>query len=165
VDLKLRAASTGDWAGIWPFWHRIVAAGDTLAWDPATDEPTARQLWMKPPPFRIYVAEEVDTGRIVATASLKPNQSGLGDHVANASFLVDPDAGGRGVGRRLGEFILDEARRQGYRAMQFNAVVETNHAAVALWRKLGFEILATVPEAFRHARLGPVGIHVMYRRL
>ena len=163
MDLKLRAATTEDWAAIWPFWHRIVAAGETYDWDPATDEPTARALWMAPPPARVYVAEHA--GRVVGSAVLKPNRARLGDHVANAGFMVDPDAAGRGIGRRLAVHVLDEARRHGYRAMQFNAVVETNHGAVALWRALGFEILATVPEAFRHARLGLVGIHIMYRRL
>ena len=79
--------------------------------------------------------------------------------------MVDPDASGRGVGRAMAVHVLAEARRLGYRAMQFNAVVETNAPAVALWHALGFRILATVPAAFRHPRLGPVGLHVMYRAL
>jgi L-amino acid N-acyltransferase YncA len=165
VHLRFRDATPEDWPGIWPFWHRIVAAGETYAWDPATDERTARALWLQPPPARVYVAEDADTGRIVGSAVLKPNAATLGDHVANASFMVDPDLSGRGIGRRLAEYVLAEARREGYRAMQFNAVVEANEGAVALWLALGFEILGTVPEAFRHARLGPVGLHVMYRRL
>jgi ribosomal protein S18 acetylase RimI-like enzyme len=49
--------------------------------------------------------------------------------------------------------------------MQFNAVVETNTGAVALWRSLGFEVLATVPDAFDSPRHGPVGLHIMHRRL
>jgi GNAT superfamily N-acetyltransferase len=163
VDVKVRIAVAEDWPAIWPFWHRIVAAGDTYAWDPATDEPTARELWMLPPPARLYVAESA--ARVVGAAVLKPNGATLADHVANASFMVDPDAGGQGVGRQLAEYVLAEARLHGYRAMQFNAVVAANHAAVTLWRSLGFEILATVPEAFRHTRLGLVGVHVMYRRL
>jgi ribosomal protein S18 acetylase RimI-like enzyme len=85
--------------------------------------------------------------------------------VANASFLVDPAAAGHGVGRELGEYVLAAAAEAGYRAMQFNAVVETNTAAVHLWRSLGFTILATVPEAFAHPRHGLVGLHIMYRRL
>jgi ribosomal protein S18 acetylase RimI-like enzyme len=60
---------------------------------------------------------------------------------------------------------LDWARAEGYRAMQFNAVVETNTRAVALWRSLGFEVLTTVPEAFQHPTLGYVGLHIMHRRL
>jgi RimJ/RimL family protein N-acetyltransferase len=37
--------------------------------------------------------------------------------------------------------------------MQFNFVVSTNTAAVALWQKLGFAIVGTLPKAFRHQRL------------
>jgi ribosomal protein S18 acetylase RimI-like enzyme len=102
---------------------------------------------------------------VVGTAVLKPVQGGLGDHVANASFMVDPDRAGRGIGRRLAEHVLADAAARGYRAMQFNSVVETNTAAVALWVSLGFRILATVPAAFRHASEGLVGVHVMHREL
>ena len=49
--------------------------------------------------------------------------------------------------------------------MQFNAVVETNTSAVRLWRSVGFQILATIPEAFRHPVHGYVGLHIMYRTL
>jgi GNAT superfamily N-acetyltransferase len=78
--------------------------------------------------------------------------------------MVVSDARSRGIGRALGEYALYWARKQGYAAMQFNAVVESNHAAVGLWRALGFEIIGTVPEAFEHPALGRVGLHVMYRR-
>jgi GNAT superfamily N-acetyltransferase len=93
------------------------------------------------------------------------NRPGPGSHVASASFMVDPRAAGRGVGRALGEEVLVWARASGFQAMQFNAVVETNTRAVALWRSLGFEIIGTVPEAFRHPTEGYVGLHVMYRHL
>ena len=79
--------------------------------------------------------------------------------------MVDPAHAGAGIGRALGEHVLREARREGYRAMQFNAVVETNTHAVALWRSLGFDVLATVPEAFDHPTQGRVGLHIMYRQL
>jgi GNAT superfamily N-acetyltransferase len=79
--------------------------------------------------------------------------------------MVDPARQGRGVGRALGSYAVDWARASGYHGMQFNAVVETNTPAVRLWQALGFEILATVPEAFNHAKLGLVGLHIMYQRL
>jgi ribosomal protein S18 acetylase RimI-like enzyme len=69
------------------------------------------------------------------------------------------------VGRALGLHVLDRARRSGYLAMQFNAVVETNTGAVHLWQSLGFEIVGTVPKAFRHPQHGLVGLHVMHRFL
>jgi L-amino acid N-acyltransferase YncA len=160
----IRRAVAGDWPRIWPFWHRIVAAGETYHWAPDTDEHTAAGLWMVDPPGVVYVVED-DDGSVVASARLQPNYAELGDHIANASFMVDPDHVGRGIGRRLAEHVLDEARAQGYAAMQFNSVVEANPAAVALWTSLGFRVLGTVPAAFRHHSLGRVGVHVMYREL
>ena len=164
-EWTIRAAVPGDWPSIWPFWHDIVAEGASYTRDPDTDEATARRLWMLPAPARVFVAVDRADQVVLGTAVLKPNQPGLGDHVANASFMVAPAAAGRGVGRRLAGHVLAEAGTAGYQAMQFNAVVETNTAAVALWRSLGFEVLATVPGAFRHRTLGQVGLHVMYRGL
>jgi uncharacterized damage-inducible protein DinB len=94
-----------------------------------------------------------------------PNRPGRGAHIATASFMVDPTTRSRGVGRALGEHMLAWAEEQGYRGVQFNAVVETNHSAVHLWQSLGFEIIGTVPEAFHHAESGYVGLHSMFRRL
>ena len=93
------------------------------------------------------------------------NRPGPGSHVSTAIFMVASNARGRGVGRALGEYALSWAREQEYAAMQFNAVVESNHVAVRLWQALGFHIIGTVPEAFEHPTLGRVGLHVMHRRL
>jgi L-amino acid N-acyltransferase YncA len=159
----IRDATTDDWAAIWPFMRRIAAAGETYVWDRDIPEEVARSRWF-PKRGRTVVAVDAD-GTILGTAVLLPNYGGPGSHVAGASFMVDPQHAGRGAGRALGEHILDRARADGYRAMQFNAVVEANDPAVALWRSLGFEILATVPEAFDHPARGYVGLHIMYRRL
>jgi L-amino acid N-acyltransferase YncA len=162
--VRIREATPDDWPAIWPFLHAIVAAGETYAYDPDMTEAQARELWMIAPPGRTFVAVD-EAGTVLGTANAYPNRPGPGSHVASASFMVDPAQAGRGVGRALGQHLLAWAREQGYRAMQFNAVVETNAAAVALWRSLGFEVLATVPEAFRHPAHGYVGLHVMHRRL
>jgi L-amino acid N-acyltransferase YncA len=160
----IRAATEQDWAQIWPFFHQIVAAGDTYGYDPDIGEGEARSSWMQKPPGATFVAVD-DGGGVVGTAQVHPNQGGNGSHVANGSYMVNPAKTGRGVGRALGQYSLAWARAHGYRAMQFNAVVETNERAVALWKNLGFEILATVPEAFRHPDRGYVGVHIMYRTL
>jgi ribosomal protein S18 acetylase RimI-like enzyme len=162
--MLIRDATPDDWPAIWPFLRRIVAAGDTFSWDPDTGEAEARAMWIQEPPGRTVVAVDPD-GTVVGTAETHPNHGGGGAHVANAGFMVDPDHAGRGVGRALGEHVLEQARADGYRAMVFNAVVATNVPAVALWRKLGFEVVATIPEGFHHPVEGYVGLHVMYRRL
>ncbi|MGW2486247.1 N-acetyltransferase family protein [Streptomyces sp. NPDC001606] len=160
--MQIREAVAEDWQRIWPFWHRIVAAAETYSWDPDTTEEAARALWMAPAKC-VYVAEDHD-GTVVGSAYLTANYGGPAARVANAGFMVDPDHTGRGVGRALAEHVLAEARTHGYRAMVFNAVVETN-PAVRLWTSLGFTVLGTVPAAFDHPRHGPVGLHIMYRAL
>lgn len=161
--MEIRTARDEDWPAIWPFFAEVVAAGETYAYPEDLTSEDARSLWMQAPPGRTVVAEE--DGVVLGSAKTGPNRPGRGAHVATASFMVSPAARGRGVGRALGEHVVAWAREAGYRSMQFNAVVETNTAAVALWRSLGFEVLATVPEAFDHPRHGRVGLHVMFRRL
>jgi GNAT superfamily N-acetyltransferase len=160
---EIRPAADEDWAGIFPFYSAIVEAGDTYAFPLGRSLEEARPWWMEEPPGLTIVA--VDGDAILGSAKMGPNRPGRGAHVATASFMVDPARRGNGVGRALGEYALAWARDAGYAAMQFNAVVETNTAAVALWQALGFEIVGTVPEGFDHPRHGRVGLHVMYRRL
>ena len=161
-DLVIRDARPEDWAGIWPFFRQIVAAGETYTWPRDMSEHDARAAWF-PSPGRTVVASVA--GTVVGTAKTQPNQAGPGAHVANASFMVDPAYGGRGIGRALGEHVLAGARADGYRAMQFNAVVASNAGAVRLWSSLGFTVVGTVPAAFDHPRLGPVPLLIMYRTL
>ena len=160
--MVIREASVEDWPETWAIFEAVVATGDTYAYAPGTDEATARQTWTSPPAVA-FVA--VDGGGVVGTYTLRPNQPGLGAHVANAGFMVAPGLGGRGVGRAMAEHALDEARRRGYLAMQFNYVVSTNERAVALWRSLGFAVVGAVPKAFRHSREGLVDVYVMHRFL
>lgn len=160
--MLIREAAAGDWPRIWPFWHRIVAAAETYAWDPDTSEEDARALWMAPGK-RVYVAEDA-TGAVVGSAYVTPNYGGPASHIANAGFMVDPAHSGRGIGRALANHILDSAKADGYRAMVFNAVVETN-PALNLWLSLGFTIVGTIPDAYDHPTRGRVGLHVMHRAL
>ena len=162
--MELRPARPGDWPLIWPFFSQIVAAGETYAYPLDLDADSARSLWMEEPPGRTFVAVDtaVDGEIVLGSAKMGPNRPGRGAHIGTASFMVDPARSGLGTGRALGRLVVDQARADGYRGIQFNAVVETNRAAVALWRSLGFQIVGTVPEAFDHAVHGLVGLHVMY---
>ncbi len=161
--MDIRPASDGDWPAIWPFFSAIVEAGETYAYPDDLTADTAQALWLEPPPGIAFVACDGDV--VLGSAKSGPNRPGRGAHVATASFMVDPAHGGRGLGRALAEHVLAWARAEGYRSMQFNAVVETNQSAVALWKALGFSVVGTVPEAFDHRTRGLVGLHVMYRTL
>ncbi len=163
-DLAIRRATHGDWPAIWPFFEAIVSAGETYAFPPDLSLETGRPWWMEQPPGETLVAVDPH-GEVLGSAKWGPNRPGRGAHVATASFMVAPAARGRGIGRALGVHVVDAARRAGYDGMQFNAVVETNTGAVALWRSLGFEVVGTVPGAFDSAAHGKVGLHVMYLRL
>jgi GNAT superfamily N-acetyltransferase len=162
--MLVRDATPEDWPAIWSFLHAIVAAGETFPYARDMDEAQARGMWLLGAPARTVVAVDPD-GAVVGSAKMNPNYGGPGAHVASASFMVDPARWGRGAGRALSEHTLDWARSHGYRAMQFNAVAASNVRAVALYRSLGFEVLATVPEGFRHPTEGYVGLLVMHRRL
>ena len=161
--MQVRDATEADWPAIWPFLHAIVAAGDTFSYDEDMDEAQARALWLLDPPDRTTVA--VEDGLVLGSANMYPNHDGPGAHVASGNFMVDAAHRGRGAGRALAEDMIEWARRRGFRAIQFNAVAESNEPAIALYSSLGFETLATIPEGFRHPERGYVGLLVMYRRL
>ncbi|HEV7752842.1 MAG TPA: GNAT family N-acetyltransferase [Baekduia sp.] len=163
MSFSIRDATAADWPAIWPFLQEIVAAGETYAYPRDLDEADARAIWMMQPPARTVVAVDDDAGDVLGTANMYANRMGPGAHVASASFMVDPAHAGRGVGRALGEHVIAWAGDAGFRAIQFNAVVETNEPAVALWRSLGFTVVGTVPDAFAHPVAGDVGLHVMHR--
>jgi L-amino acid N-acyltransferase YncA len=163
--LTFRHATSDDWAAIWPIVHEVVAEGDTYAYPPDITEREAQTLWMfNGDDRRITYVAELD-GTVIGTAYLKPNQIGLGDHVANAGWMIAPQASGKGIGRRFAVHVIEEAKHLGFTGMQFNAVVSTNVRAIALWESMGFEIVGTVPKAFRHTTEGPTTIHIMHRSI
>jgi L-amino acid N-acyltransferase YncA len=160
--MQIRPAMNADHDAIWNIFHEIVVAGDTYAFDPRMSREEALAYWFRDDTYT-YVAEK--DARVVGTYILKSNQLGPGSHVANAAFMVASDAQGWGVGRRMAEHCLSEARQTGFRAMQFNFVVSTNMRAIHLWKQLGFKIVGTLPGAFRHLEKGYVDVYVMYRSL
>ena len=160
--LTIRPATETDHGIIWKIFHEVVATGDTYAFDPKISRDDALAYWFRAD-THTYVAEK--DREIVGTYVLRPNQPGGGAHVANAAFLVAANARGQGIGRAMGEHSLSEARRLGFRAMQFNFVVSTNESALRLWQRLKFKIVGTLPGAFRHPTKGYVDVYVMFRSL
>ena len=162
---EFRKAMPEDWPGIWRIFQAVVAAGETYMFSPTIGQKEARAAWLFDGLHRHATYVAMLDGQIVGSAILKPNQPGLGDHVANAAWMIDSEFAGRGVGRRFALYVIQEACRLGFQSMQFNAVVATNLRAIHLWKSLGFQILGTVPGAFRHASLGLQPVHIMHRRL
>jgi GNAT superfamily N-acetyltransferase len=161
--MEVRPFAETDWPQVWPIVRQIVRAADTFAYDPAMTETEARAIWIESPPGLTVVALEDE--RILGSAKMGPNRPGPGSHVATASFMVGAEARGRGVGTALCRYALDWASAHGFAGMQFNAVAESNSAAIEIYQRRGFDIVGTVPGAFAHPTLGRVGLHVMYRAL
>ena len=165
MEETFRRATTQDWERIWPIFETVVRDGDTYPYLPDTDEETARGLWMSDDVVRrtTFVAER--DGAVIATSYVKPNAVGLMNHIANSGWMVAPSERSQGVGRRFAQWTLAQAKTLGFTHMQLNAVVETNEPSMKLCTSLGFEIIGTLPDAFRHTTLGPTPVHIMYRAL
>ena len=152
-----------EWPKVWQLIEPVFRAGETYAFSPDISESEARKVWLEVP-TATYIAKD-DEGNAVGTYFIKPNQPGLGAHVCNCGYIVSENARGKGVASLMCEHSQSEARRLGFRAMQYNLVVTTNEGAVRLWQKLGFAIVGRLPRAFKHARLGYVDALVMYKQL
>lgn len=162
ADLVIRQIESDEFPRVWPIFHSVIALADTYSYPPDLSMEQAREWWTTPP-SRCFVAERGN--EILGCYLLRPNQPGLGDHVANAGYMVSPSARGQGIAGKMCEHSMQQARDAGFTAMQFNFVVSTNTAAVRLWQRHGFNIVGQVPGAFRHAEHGPTDIYVMHRYL
>jgi ribosomal protein S18 acetylase RimI-like enzyme len=159
---NIRVATEADFPAIWAIFRQVIAGGDTYAYGADTTRAQARRLWTAPP-ATAFVAEL--GGRVAGTYSLRANQSGLGDHVANCGYMTDPQARGQGIATAMCEHSLASARERGFTAMQFNFVVASNAPAIRLWEKHGFSIVGRVPGAFRHRTDGLTDALIMHRTL
>ena len=160
--LEVREAVESDKPAIWQIIKAVISGGDTYVFDIETPEDEMIAYWFSPEKH-VYVAEE--GAGALGTYWLKANQPGLGSHVANGAYMVSPRAQGTGVGRKMAEHSIEEARRLGFHSIQFNFVVKSNGAAVALWKSVGFEIIGEIPDAFDHKDDGLTNAYIMYRKL
>ncbi len=159
----IRSATRADDDGLWAILEPVLRAGETYPQPRDITREDALKYWWKPE-HAIFVAEE-ESRRLVGTCYLKPNSTGPASHVANAGYMTLPQASGRGIGRALCLHSLDEARRRGFRAMQFNLVISTNLRALHLWQSCGFEIVGRLPGAFDHPAQGYVDALILFQTL
>jgi L-amino acid N-acyltransferase YncA len=162
IDLVIRPAAPVDSDAIWAILEPVICEGATYPLEPGIGRAEAFRYWFAPDK-QVFVAEE--EGQVLGTYYLKPNSTGLANHVANAGYMTHRAARGRGVARAMALDSFERAKALGFAAMQFNLVVSTNEAAVHLWQSVGMDVVGRLPQAFRHKALGPVDALVMYRLL
>ena len=161
-DLILREAQAGDEDALWAILEPVVREGATYPVECDADRVDIFAYWFAPDK-QVFTAARA--GEIVGSYYLKANSTGPAAHVANAGYMVRPDARGGGVARAMALDSFTRAKALGFLAMQFNLVVATNAGALALWRSVGMEEVGRLKLAFRHRELGLVDAVVMYRLL
>ena len=160
--MEIRRATEEDKAGVWKIIKAVIEGGDTYVFAPDTSESEMVSYWFSPEKY-VYVA--IDENQIVGTYWLKANQPGLGNHIGNGAYMVAPDAKGKRVGKTMALHSIEEAKRIGYHAIQFNFVVKSNTVAVNLWKSVGFEVIGEIPDAIRHKENGLTNAYIMYRKI
>lgn len=161
--IEIRPFEEGDWTATWQVLESVFRAGETYAFSPDISEEEAHNAWINVPAATFVAVDENNT--IVGTYFIKKNQPGLGSHICNCGYVVAEAHRGKGIASTMCEHSQREAVARGFRGMQYNLVISSNKGAVRLWKKLGFEIIGTVPEAFHHHRFGYVDAYVMYKKL
>ena len=78
--------------------------------------------------------------QILGLYILHPNNVGRCGHICNASYAVSS---------KLVKDCISKAHDNGYKVLQFNAVVATNVHARHLYERVGFKQLGTIPNGFR----------------
>lgn len=160
--IEIRKATEADQDSIWEIISAVISTGDTYAFAPDSSREKMLAYWCGKDKYT-YVA--VIENKVLGTFIMKDNQIDLGSHIANAGYMAHPSSGGMGIGKTMAQFSLEEARRLGYKAMQFNLVIKSNERAVKLWEKLGFSIIGEIPDAFQHRELGLTNAYIMYQKL
>jgi len=151
------------WDAVWAIVEPVFRAGETYPYSPKMTEKEAYRAWIEMPAETFVAVDALE--QVVGSYYIKPNQPGLGAHVCNCGYIVAELARGKGIAGMMCEHSQGEAIARGFRAMQYNLVVSTNESAVHLWKKQGFELVGTLPAAFRHKQLGFVDAYVMYKQL
>ncbi len=161
--MEIRKYLDTDWGQVWTIIEKVFRAGETYAYSPDITEAEAHTVWVELPQ-ETYVSIDQDN-KILGTYYIKRNQPGLGSHVCNCGYIVSESARGKGVATSMCEHSQQVAVNLGFRAMQYNLVASTNDGAIRLWKKLGFQVVGTLPNAFKSSSSGYVDAHVMYKEL
>ncbi len=145
MGINVRKYQESDISGMNRVWNEVVIEGIAFPQEETLNDTSGAEFYAG----QSYcgVAEKEDS--IVGLYILHPNNVGRCGHICNASYAVDSSCRGLHIGEKLVKDCIEQAKRLGFRVLQFNAVVESNTHARHLYERLGFKQLGTIPGGFR----------------
>lgn len=146
MQIKVRRYTEKDIPQMMEIWNEVVEEGIAFPQEECLNKESAKAFFGE----QTYcgVAEDVDSGKLYGLYILHPNNVGRCGHICNASYAVRSEARGQRIGEKLVTDCLHQGREEGFKVLQFNAVVKTNTVARKLYEKLGFIQLGTIPGGF-----------------
>ncbi|MBQ6421798.1 MAG: GNAT family N-acetyltransferase [Clostridia bacterium] len=143
--MEIRQYENGDLNAMIEIWNRVVEDGVAFPQEELLNEETGAAFFAT----QSYCGVADDGGQVVGLYILHPNNIGRCGHIGNASYAVSAGNRGKHIGEKLVLDCLKQAKRLGFRILQFNAVVESNVHARHLYERVGFVPLGTIPKGFR----------------
>ena len=145
--VKIRKYRETDITAMLYIWNEVVEEGIAFPQEEVLTETTGKEFFGG----QSYcgVAEDTQTGEILGLYILHPNNVGRCGHICNASYAVSAKNRGVHIGEKLVQDCIRQARDNGFKILQFNAVVASNIHARHLYERIGFQQLGTIPKGFR----------------
>lgn len=146
MDIEIREYKKDDVSEAIKIWNEVVEEGNAFPQMDLLNENSGHELFSE----QSFTGIAFDTGskEIVGLYILHPNNVGRCGHICNASYAVRKDMRGRHIGEKLVIHCINKAKELGFKILQFNAVVASNHRALRLYEKLGFIRLGVIPRGF-----------------
>lgn len=143
--VEIRKYEEADVAEMVRIWNQVVEEGVAFPQEEYLDVESGSAFFAA----QSYCGVAVEDGKVLGLYILHPNNIGRCGHISNASYAVDAACRGKHIGEKLVSDCLVQAKKLGFRLMQFNAVVENNVHARHLYERLGFVTVGTIPGGFR----------------
>lgn len=145
MEITIERYEEKDLEGVRKIWNEITQKGNAFPGEEIYDPKGMAEFLAGQ--TRVTCAKQ--EGKVVGFYILHPNNVGRAGHIANASFGVSCECRGSGIGEKLVKDCLEKAKQDGFRGLQFNAVVASNTAAITVYRKCGFTTVGMIPGGYR----------------
>ena len=158
--MDIREAEESDLEAMWGVYAAVANSSQPL---PFADEINRDQFYAQwfGPSLICGVAEEAPHLLGIYKLSAMPGEA----NVATGCYLVRPEVQNRGVGRALVQNSIARAQDADFEEIQIQFVPSTQKNFLVLLEELGFEVIKTLPDAYRHPEQGLVDAYVFQRFL